>query len=109
MIFKDQVNGLLSVATSVFGESVEYWPLEGGRYVITAIFDREYEAIDPDTQVVVSSSAPRIGINLNELNIKPDKGDKVLIQGEIFTVYDSQEDGQGGATLFLHKLANEYE
>jgi len=102
--FKGKVNRLLSVAIPTFGEQVEYRPTRGGRYSMQAVFDDEYRSVDPDSQTVVSTNLPRIGVNLADLPWPPDKGDLIYIRGETFKLYDSQEDGQGGATLFMHKL-----
>lgn len=73
---------------------------------INAVFDRDYQAVDPDTERVISSNQPMIGVRLRDLPAKPCKGDHVVIGEEEFKVIDSQEDGQGGASLFLHVVNN---
>lgn len=104
MSFKELVGGLLSVAIPTFGQEIDYRPKRGGSFTIMAVFDRAFEQIDPDTEEVVASNIPMIGIKLADLPFKPDRLDEVRIEGERFEVTDSQEDGQGGATLALHRM-----
>jgi len=107
MSFKAKYENALSVLTAGLGEQVEYRPSSGGRYNLNAVFDTEYTALDPDTEQVISTNLPRIGVKLKDLASEPLKGDKVYIEGREFEIYDSQEDGQGGATLFLHKVGED--
>jgi hypothetical protein len=99
--FKDLVCGLLDVAIPCFGESVCYRPKRGGAHTIEAVFDREAIQVDPDTEEIVASNNPRIGIKLSDIPNPPQQGDRVDIGQERFEVTDSQEDGQGGAALLL--------
>ena len=102
--FKNKVDSLLNVAIPTFGETVTYYPVGKGDYKLTAVFDRNFEMIDPETEAVISSNVPRLGVNLNNMHEKPREGDLVRIVDELFRVEDSQEDGQGGATLQLVKI-----
>jgi len=106
--FKQMVDSLLSHNIRVFGEEVSYKPLSGGSYTLYAVFDRNFEQVDPDTQVIVASNVPMLGVNLNEMHEEPEQGDQVEIIDETFRVVDSQEDGQGGASLILQKVDDEY-
>lgn len=103
--FKSRVSSLLGIVIPATGEDVEYRPKSGGVIKIKAVFDSEFLEVDPDTEALVSSFSPRIGVRLSDLQGKPAKGDSVIIidSGKRFRVTDSQEDGQGGATLLLHK------
>ena len=92
----------------VFGEEVLYKPLKGGSYNLQAVFDRNFQQVDPDTEVIIASNVPAIGVNLNDMYEKPEQGDEVEIEDELFRVSDSQEDGQGGSTLILQKVDDEY-
>lgn len=106
--FKAMVDSLLSHNINVFGERVYYKPLKGGSYYLQAVFDRNFEQVDPDTQVVIASNVPILGVNLNNMFGKPENGDEVKILDEFFRVVDSREDGQGGASLVLQKVDDEY-
>jgi hypothetical protein len=88
---------------ATIGDTCEYRPRSGARYFIRGVFDREYQAIDTQTNAVISGNLPRLGVRLSDLVNNPVKGDKIQIGDELFTVSDCQEDGQGGATLYLHK------
>lgn len=101
--FRDRVDKLLKVATRTFGEDVTFMPRVGGLYVIKGIFDNDYEAIDPDTEEVISSNQPMVGINLHSLDVSPKQGDKFRVRNLTYKVIDVREDGQGGASCFLHK------
>lgn len=104
--FRDCVNDLLEVATCVFGEDVRYFPKRGGGgFKIRGIFDTPFEQVDPDTEAVVASNSVSLGVKLKDLPFPPEKGDKILIREVAYRVIDSQEDGQGGAELFLHRAA----
>jgi len=103
--FKKKVDSLLHTAVRAFGESAQYQPLKGGSYTLCGVFDRNFEQVDPDTQIVIASNVPMFGVNLNEMFEKPQQGDLLSIDEEVFRVTDSQEDGQGGATLILQKVS----
>ena len=103
MDFRDRVDRMLNVATKVFGEDVIWIRKSGGRYPIKGIFDHEYQAIDPETEQPISSQIPALGINLHGINGRPLRGDQFRIRNLVYTVFEVREDGQGGATVFLHK------
>lgn len=98
------VSGVLKICIPTFGEPIEYRPAKGGSFKLKAVFDREFLAIDPNTEATVSSNNPAVGIRLADLPVVPKQGDKVKIENEIFKIEDSVEDGQGGATLTLIKV-----
>lgn len=105
--FRERVDKLLNVATRNFGEDVTLLPKSGGRYIIKGIFDNEYEAIDPDTEQLISSQQPILGINLHGLKKDPNAGDQVKIRNLFYNIIEVREDGHGGATLYLHKERHE--
>lgn len=102
--FRDRVDRLLQHCTSNFGEEVLLLPKKGGRYKIRGIFDNEWEAVDADTEQVTSSNQPVLGINLHRIKIHPKAGDRVKIRNLTYAIYEVREDGQGGASLILHKV-----
>ncbi len=105
--FRSHVDRILKVAVDKFGECVTFYPHSGGVYEVKAIFDNEYRTLDPDTEQVISVNQPQLGVNLNDLNFKMavgEEGDEVEVRGLRFRVWDKREDGQGGATLMLHKV-----
>lgn len=113
--FKGCYDTLLSVATSpcTFGEGVEYRPLSGGRYNVKAVFDQNFEQIDPDTEATVSVQQPRIEVKLDDIPVEPRAGDKVRLYNsdskvfENYEVTEIQEDGIGGAVLFFKILEDD--
>lgn len=102
--FKHLVDGLLGVAIPCCGEEVVYRPLKGGVFTIQAVFDSNFIEVDPTTEEIIASNIPRIGIKLNAIPFLPEQGDDVYIEQIQYQVTDSQEDGQGGTTLTLHKV-----
>ena len=104
--FKQRYNRALGIIVPACGEEIEYRPRAkpGVRYKLKAVYDDEYEAVDPETNQIISSNSPRIGVRYSDLISPPQKDDEVYILGETFKVYDSQEDGQGGVTIYLHRL-----
>jgi len=102
--FKGHVDRLLSVAVPTFGERIEYRPLSGGRYNLTAVYDQEFTQIDPDTETVISVNKPHVGLKLKDIPGEPMQGDEVKADGTLYKVNEIQEDGQGGVVLWLTKL-----
>lgn len=105
--FRDRVNSVLRHCTSNFGEQVTYYPRDGGTKKIRAIFDNNYESVDPETEQVVSSNQPMIGVNLNDAKFEMRINDQVQVRNLRYKVIEVREDGQGGASLFLHKVEHE--
>jgi len=107
--FKDRFNRALGIIIPACGEQVEYRPRKtpGVRYKLNAVFDKDVQTVDPETNVIISSNAPRIGVRYSDLIEPPQKEDGVYIKGELYQVHDSEEDGQGGVTLFLHKVSED--
>lgn len=105
--FRDRVDRVLQKCTKVLGECVTYYPKSGGSYKIRAIFDNEYENVDPETEKIISSNQPALGVNLNDIKPTMRKDDMVQVRNLKYRVIEIREDGQGGATLFLHKCEHE--
>ena len=104
--FGDCVGDLLDKATSgcAFGEPVTYYPKKAtGGFKIQAIFDGPFEQVDPDTEVLVASNQYTLGVKLADLPFPPCKGDRVSVRSVSYLVVDSQEDGQGGSEMILHR------
>lgn len=101
--FRSHVNRILSHSVRVFGEEVTFYPKTGKVYKRRAVFDNEYQTVDPDTERLVSTNQPALGVNLNDFPVVPSKGDEVHVRGVRFLVVEKQEDGQGGAVLLLHR------
>ena len=102
--FKGLVDCMLGTVVPCFGEAVEYRPKAGGRVNIKAVFDEQFLQVDNDTEQVIASNDPMIGVRLRDLKREPVQGDGVRIGKRFFEVMDSQEDGQGGASIFLREL-----
>lgn len=105
--FRDRVNNILRHCTNNFGEEVTYFPQTGGSIKIRAIFDNDYETIDPETEQLVSTNAPILGVNLNDLNFEMKINDQVQVRNLRYNVVEVREDGQGGAQLILYKLEHD--
>ena len=105
--FRDKVNKILKHCTKNFGEDVQYYPSSGGTYCLRAIFDNDFQTVDPETEQVVSSNQSVIGVNLNDTNFELKTNDQVKVRNLMYKVIEVREDGQGGAQLLLHKCENE--
>lgn len=104
MSFRDMVSKLLGVAIPVFGEVVTYGYVDGGQTQIKGVFDLNFDVVDPESQAIVSSNQPRLGVRLSDLEQAPKVGDRVTRADlTVWRVTDSQEDGQGGASLIMRK------
>jgi len=97
-------DGILKASVSAFGESVTYTPRTGTSKEISGIFDNSYKRLDPQSGLIVQSVEPVLGIRLSDLDSAPGDGDSVLIRSIVYRVVEVKQDGQGGATLRLHKV-----
>lgn len=104
--FREHVCDILDHSKCAFGEDVVYTPRGQQPINIRGIFDREFQQVDPDTEIVIASNTPMLGVKLADIPFKPKKGDKVKIRNIEYKLTDAQEDGQGGASLILHKVSS---
>ena len=102
----DLTAGVLDVETKTFNgrKEITFNPDGEPSESIQAIFDRTYIGIDPDTGAEVSSTNPVLFVQLSQMTKKPTPDDSFTVDGENFEIIDSDEDGQGGATIFLNSL-----
>lgn len=97
-------DSVLKLSTAVFGERVIYCPSSEPSFEIRAIFDAKFEMVDPGG-VLVQSAQPRLGVWLSQFAQDPSEGDRVEVRGTLYDVTEFQPDGQGGATLMLHRVS----
>jgi hypothetical protein len=102
--FDKLVNRVLGNSLRVFGEVVTFLPASGGGYHIRGIFRSSYKGIDAQTGLEVSTNRPVLDVRLADFLTKPTTNDKVVVGILSHRIYDIQEDGDGGASLILHKL-----
>ena len=101
--FRDKVNKILNHCKKEFGEEATLYPVDGGTYIIQGIFDNEYEAVDPETEQLISANQPIFGVNLFDLNIELKPKSRIKIRNLFYRINEVREDGQGGASLILHR------
>ena len=102
--FRDRVNRVLNSCTNTFGESCLYYPPDkNGSFKLQGIFDNAFEAIDPDTEQVIRANQPVLGVNLFDLSFEIKKNGKIKLRNILYKIYEVREDGQGGASLLMHK------
>lgn len=105
--FRDRVSRVLNHGKKNFGEPCTLYPKAGGEFTFTGIFDNNYQAVDADTEEVVSSTQPALGVNLFDFATDPKQDDQVQVRNLRYRIIDVRPDGQGGATFFLHRLNHE--
>lgn len=102
--FRDRVGRVLKSCTNTFGEQVTYYPPDkNGSFLLRGIFDNDFQAIDPDTEQVISGNQPVLGVNLFDLDFEIKISGKIKLRNLMYKIYDVREDGQGGASLLMHK------
>ena len=104
MSFLAKTDIMLGTLKRSLGEEMSYRYKTGGSTKITAVWNRQHTSVDPDTEAVVSTNDPNIGVQLKDLRAYPVEGDKVYFNGDKYKVVDVEEDGQGAAQLRLYKL-----
>lgn len=104
-IFDDMACDIVDCAIDVLGITAQYRPKIGGPFQIGGIFDNQFEQVDPDTEIVITSNAPMFDVKTKDLRGgKAEKGDQIKIKTILYKVIDSQEDGLAATKLILHKV-----
>lgn len=104
MDFKSLTDQALGVCVGALGEPVSYTPQGGSVVTVQGIFSNPFYEIVSPGGVPVLTRKPTLGIQLSSLPVEPKIGDAVTVRSVNYTVSDVNDDGQGGADLFL-KLA----
>jgi hypothetical protein len=105
MNWSDLTDTILKHTSETFGERVVYWPAEEPSFEIMAVFDAAFQMVDAGG-AMVQSTQPRLGVRLSQFSQDPREGDRVEVRGTIYDVVEFQPDGQGGASLMLHRCSN---
>lgn len=104
MDWQTSTSAMIDLLQNTFGEDVVYKPIAGSEQTIKGIFGNASVSVDVGEGAATSSYAPSVGVKLSDLADRPRAGDQVEIRGNNYRVIDTQEDGEGGATLLLHRL-----
>ena len=104
MSFSDLTSKVHDHIKDTFGEIVTYEPLAGGPYTPKGVFNERFQFVDPDTEQVVSSQQPNLGVKRADLPADPVKGDIVTVRGVQYRVHDSQEDGEGWVKFLMYEV-----
>lgn len=90
-----------------FGDPVLYQPAGGVAFTLAlAVYMAPPETFDLGSgEAVASTTAPTLGVNLADFpeGVEPKVGDTLVRQGVTWRVADVKRDGEGGATLPLHR------
>jgi len=91
-----------------FAEEITLTPAAQGQspYNISAIFDREFIDVDPETERPILSTHPVARINENELVNPLQPGDTLTIRSQIFEIKTKEPDGVGTIILELKEKIN---
>lgn len=100
----DMTDLVADAVLATFSEEITYEPYGLTAMKIDAIFDNEFESIDPNTGATVISTQPMIGVKNAHLPRLPDKGDSVVIRGKRYRVIEAQTDGQAMSRLMLNAI-----
>jgi len=103
MSFLAKASRMLGTLKRRLGEEMLYRHNSGGSVTICAVWNREHEIVDADTETVVSTNNPHIGVQLSDLLMPPVEDDEVVFCGITYRVVDVEEDGQGAAQIQLFK------
>ena len=110
MGWRSMLSNLQGAATRTFPEPVLYTPEGLSELAITGIFREAFVGIDLGVESEVASLQPTLDVRLSDLPALPSSkpgglGDRLVVvrTGTRYRVANSQEDGEGMATLFLHE------
>lgn len=106
MSWKTAAAAMSASAIRTFGEEVIFSPKAGGgpHTIAHVVFDDDYQAVDPDTGVTVSSGKPALGVRTADLPTSPAHGDEWEVRGKAYRATDVQADSEGVTLIFLHEL-----
>ncbi|MBO3274133.1 head-tail joining protein [Pseudomonas schmalbachii] len=109
MTWQQMADRMLGVALRTFDEvethEVAYFVGGVGEGVRLpwAVFDKAHLVIDPETQAVVSSTNPALGVRLQDMPGMPTRRDTVRVRDVLYRIDDVQQDGVSGAVLILRR------
>lgn len=104
-IFSNLAAQTQNAAKVTFGEDVVYSPNEGEDVAAVGVFSKVYELVDPDTENLVSSDQPTLGIKDSDFPKVVEKNEVFTIREKVYRVRDSQADGEGWTRLFLYEVS----
>lgn len=94
--FSDNPDGLPSV---IYVRGVAQTPLPD------AVFDENYQTVDPNTGAAIISDSPMIGVALADLpGGEWREDDTVIVRGVTYRAIEPQKDSEGHAKILLHRL-----
>ena len=104
--FKGLVDNALGCIIGTVGERVRVTACDKRfpPFDLNGVYDDNFKFIDPETENLVSSNEPMVGIRMSDLPKPLHAGDLIYIYSEqiSYKVVNVTEDGQGGAVLKLH-------
>ena len=104
--FKDGLDSDLSNVffnKDEFAEEITYNPFGGSPYTVNAIFDDEFESVDPESDASILSTQPAILIKTADIIGGPNPKDKVTIRGTTYQFITDEQNGVGVTRLQLHE------
>ena len=110
MGFKEELTNDLSTVfmnKDEFAEEIKFIPKANpsGFYLINGIFDREFFAVDPETDMPVISAQPNVRVKETDLQAAVKKYDTVEIRSIVYEIIRYETDGVGTIVLFIHATA----
>ncbi len=96
-------NGVLGACQRVFGEPVVFKLANGTEHQVSGIFNQMYQSVDPNTNAIVQSHQPNIGVRRQDLPSKPTRSDFFIVRGITYRVVEDQQDGEGDLHILLHR------
>lgn len=93
----------LSPVVTVLGQEVTFTPDGGAAETVTAVWEKSYQGVSPEGDIVVQSTQPRLLVKRDDLSKFPEDPDTFTVSGTTYRVIEAQEDGQGGLQVYLHK------
>lgn len=107
MGFKEELDNDLSTVfmnKDEFAEEIKFIPKANPSafYLINGIFDKEFFAVDPETNAQVIATQPNVRVKEADLQAAVKPGDKVVIRSVTYEIVRPETDGVGTIVLFLH-------
>ena len=77
--------------------------VEGVDIPARGVFVAEFESLDVDAGVPVSTVQPMLEVAAFDVPVEPTQGDEVTVRGQKYMIVDARPDGHDFIKLLLHR------
>lgn len=99
---------VLAPAMATFARQISIIPLSsqpgGPGYSARGIWTERPVDVQTEDGAILSSAVKTLGVRLSEFAVPPTSGDRVTVDGVLYVIDDTDDDGQGGSVWTLKEI-----